>query len=209
VTEPPSTPEHKGISREGYRDPLAAFLASHDDLQDKLWGHISRLIPHDHDGAGEVYQETLLAFTMLLNKDPHISAPIIFGIARYKIADYWRKQKRRSREILTEPAAAIMTAIALTGNSADLSEAVTTLVDVERAYVPLSDEQQRVLTLRYIHQLTQEEAAEAMGISRSRLRRLEANATNTLAEGGMLDEYRTPPTPTRRITPAGNPEAQS
>lgn len=214
MTESTSTPEPGVAPVPGGQDALATFLASNDALLDRMFSYISRRIPDDPQGAEEVFGDTLEAvagFVVAKGCPPKEYAPVTFGIADRKVADYWRARSRRAGMVLTAPSDLSLAADALSGKSGDPYERVDTLLDLKRAFEPLSGEQQRALVLRFVDRLTQVEAAAAMAITRARLRRLVDSATKTIMQDRTLDEYRPHPTttPMRRTTQTGTPEAQA
>jgi RNA polymerase sigma factor (sigma-70 family) len=174
VTEPANPLEYGAATVQGGRDPLAAFLTSNDELLDRLHAFISRRIAKDRHGAEEAYLDTLLAFTVLLDKGCSADEcpQVLFGIAAHKVADYWRAHNRRAGEILTEPSDRSVLAKALTSASTSRLESVETWHDIERALARLTAAQREALFLHFVDQLPQEEAAGAMAITRSKLRRL-------------------------------------
>jgi RNA polymerase sigma factor (sigma-70 family) len=191
VTEPANPLEHVAATGHGGQDPLAAFLTANDALLDRLHAYISRRVPTDRHGAEEAYQDALLAFTVLLDKGCPVDerSQVLFGIAAHKVADYWRAHNRRAGEILTEPSDRSILAKALTTASTSRLESVETWHDIERALAQLTAAQREALFLHFVDQLSQEEAAGAMAITRSALRRLLASARKKIVADGLLDGY--------------------
>lgn len=213
MTGSASSPEH-GPTPDGL-DTLATFLASNDALQDRLYSYISRRIRGDQHGAEEAHQDTLVAFDFHLRTKgcvPCEYAPLIFGIARNVVAEYWRKRRQRTGVILTPPSDLALVASVLSPKTTDPFEPVDTALDLKCAFGRLSEEQRHALVLlHYVDGLTQEEAAGEMGITRGRLRRLVASARRQILVDGTLEGYRTHETtiPMRRPIQTGTSEVQA
>ncbi|WP_406631927.1 RNA polymerase sigma factor [Amycolatopsis sp. WGS_07] len=200
--------EPAGEPGTGGQDPLAAFLASEDPLLDKIYGYIRRRLCDSDDVPG-VFEETMKAFVAYADrKDLPVEEylPVMFGIARRKIADAWRALSRRAAaELPQEPSDLALLADACV----EAYGAVDLRLDVENALSRLTPKQRRVLVLRAVDQLTREETARAMGVSVSRVKALTEEARAKIFLHGSLKDYEPRTATRRRITQTGTSEAQA
>lgn len=173
--------------RWAWDDPLEHFLKHHDELLNKLFAYVSRRIPGSCD-AKAVFWQVLEPFAAYLDRadcPPEAHPMILFGIAGKKVADYWRHEERRGKEVLTAPSELSL----LDDHLSDPFVTAEMRIDLLRALGGLDADERTALVLCHVDQLDQESAARIMGVSRNQVRWVLRTAKKKLCESGALDGY--------------------
>jgi RNA polymerase sigma-70 factor (ECF subfamily) len=93
------------ISAEAAEAPLEtsprAFRAFYDDALPRVYGYFLHRCGGSVQLAEDLTQETFVAAVAELNKGRRVVTPIawIYGIARHKLLDHYRRQERVEREV--------------------------------------------------------------------------------------------------------------
>lgn len=137
-------------------DPRA-FRAFYDDALPRIYGYLLHRCGGDVSAAEDLTQETFLSAVCELKKGQRVEAPLpwIYGIARHKLFDHYRRQERAEDTLAIEPSAEIGDVPFESGQEAR-ERAVAAL-----AGVPAS--QREALVLRYLDGFSPPEVAAALG----------------------------------------------
>ena len=148
-----------------------AFRAFYGEALPKVYGYLLHRCGGVVPVAEDLTQETFLAAVSELRKGRRPEAPIpwVYGIARHKLLDHYRKEERAERGLALDPDAEFEGELLDGGGEAARELAVAAL-----AAVPAS--QRAALVLRYSDGFTVTEVAEALGKS--------VAAVNSLLERG-------------------------
>lgn len=149
------------LSQQGdaraYRELLKA-------LQGRLSAYFSRRLAADTASVDDLVQETLMAVHVKrATYDPGLAfSGWLFGIARYKLIDHYRRLKVRRTEPLDEARFA--------ADLSDDAEAAGARLDLEQLLARLPEKQARAIRLTRIQGLTTREAASALKTSESSIK---------------------------------------
>lgn len=148
-----------------------AFRAFYDEALPKVYGYLLYRCGGAVPVAEDLTQETFLAAVAELRKGRRPEAPIpwIYGIARHKLLDHYRREERAERELALDPDAELEDAPLDEGGESARELAVTALAAVPAA-------QRAALVLRYSDGFSVTEVAETLGKS--------VAAVNSLLERG-------------------------
>ncbi|MEE2565519.1 sigma-70 family RNA polymerase sigma factor [Hyphobacterium marinum] len=140
-----------------YRELLVA-------LQGRLSAYFSRRLAADAASVDDLVQETLMAVHVKrATYDPGLAfSGWLYGIARYKLIDHYRRLKVRRTEPLDEARFA--------ADLADDAEAAGARMDLEELLGRLPEKQARAIRLTRIDGLSTREAAAALGTSESSIK---------------------------------------
>lgn len=135
-----------------------AFRAFFEEALPKVYGYLLHRCGGVVPVAEDLTQETFLAAVAELKKGRRPDAPIpwVYGIARHKLLDHYRREERAGRELALDPGAELADACFDEGGEAAREQAVAAL-----AAVPAS--QRAALVLRYSDGFSVLEVAEALG----------------------------------------------
>ena len=134
------------------------FRAFYDDALPKVYGYFLHRTGGTVSVAEDLTQETFLATVAELKKGrrPDTPTPWIFGIARHKLLDHYRRQDRIERTVDRD---AELDQIPAPADSEDARDrAVTALADVPSS-------QRAALVLCYVDGFSAAEAAKLLGTS--------------------------------------------
>lgn len=94
-----------GVARTSLGD-AAAFRVFYDEALPQVYSYLFHRCGGDAASAEELTQETFIAAVMELQKGELVTDPIawVFGIARHKLVDHYRRQERRERLAARVPA---------------------------------------------------------------------------------------------------------
>ena len=140
--------EALGLDGDGFR-------RFYDDALPRVYGYLLRRCGGSVSVAEDLTQETFLAAVSELRRGRRIEAPVpwVYGIARHKLLDHYRRQERGARDTRSESE----TSVAVTPDEVD-DRALAAL-----AAVPAS--QRIALVLRHVDGLSVPEVAAALGRS--------------------------------------------
>ena len=135
-----------------------AFRAFHDDVLPKVYGYFLHRCGGSVPVAEDLTQETFLAAVAELKKGRRPDAPIpwIYGIARHKLLDHYRRQERTERAI---DAAAEIDDVALDTDGRETQERAVAALAVVAA------PQRAALVLCYLDGFSVPEVAAELGKS--------------------------------------------
>ncbi len=135
-----------------------AFRAFFEEALPKVYGYLLHRCGGAVPVAEDLTQETFLAAVAELKKGRRPEAPIpwVYGIARHKLLDHYRREERAGRELALDPGAELEDTRFDEGGEAARERAVAAL-----AAVPAS--QRAALVLRYSDGFSVPEVAEALG----------------------------------------------
>lgn len=142
-----------------------AYRAAMALMADRLRAYYRRRLPAAPEEAEDLVQETLLAIH--LKRDTHDPAlPVsnwLHAIARYRLADHWRRKGRRPTEVLDDE---------MPGDegAADGAGAAMARRDLGRLMSALPDGQRQAIELVKVQGFSTEEAAARMGITAGTLK---------------------------------------
>ena len=151
-------------------DPVR-FRAFFEEALPKVYGYLLYRCGGAVPVAEDLTQETFLAAVAELKKGrcPEAPIPWVYGIARHKLLDHYRREARAERELRVDPDVELEDALADEGGEAARELAVAALAAVPAA-------QRAALVLRYSDGFSVTEVAEALGKS--------VAAVNSLLERG-------------------------
>jgi RNA polymerase sigma-70 factor, ECF subfamily len=131
------------------------FRRFYDDALPRVYGYLLRRCGGSSSVAEDLTQETFLAAVTELRRGRRIDAPLpwIYGIARHKLLDHYRRRERHARRSDREPDAVL----ASVQNETD-DRALVALAAVPAA-------QRIALVLRHVDGLSVPEVAAALGRS--------------------------------------------
>lgn len=138
-------------------DPVA-FRAFFEEAVPKVYGYLLHRCGGAVPVAEDLTQETFLAAVAELRKGrrPETPIPWVYGIARHKLLDHYRREERAGRELGLDPGAELEDTLLDEGGEAARERAVAAL-----AAVPAS--QRAALVLRYSDGFSVPEVATALG----------------------------------------------
>jgi RNA polymerase sigma-70 factor, ECF subfamily len=147
--------EPTGAKVEGLGLQADGFRRFYDDALPRVYGYLLRRCGGSVSVAEDLTQETFLAAVTELRRGRHIDAPIawIYGIARHKLLDHYRRQERHVRRSGHYPDAVLVSAQSETDDRAI----------VALAAVPAA--QRIALVLRHVDGLSVPEVAAILGRS--------------------------------------------
>ncbi|MEV8548055.1 RNA polymerase sigma factor [Streptomyces sp. NPDC051572] len=157
-----------------------------------LWKFVRRRIPVHRQDAEDVCQETWSIF--FLRFDDHMrnyATPrlILCPIARYRVADYWRRHGRNHEApVEGEDLALLADAVAGTRYAFD-DEGVCRNIDLMEALAGLPRRQREALHFHYLDELTVEETAQLMAISANTVKKNLTRAREQLKKSLHLHSY--------------------
>jgi RNA polymerase sigma-70 factor (ECF subfamily) len=136
----------------------AAFRSFYDEAMPRIYGYFLHRCGGSRFTAEELTQETFLAVVAELKRGAEVDSPIpwIFGIARHKLLDHYRRQERDARRVVSAREAGDPVAASVEDDVRQ--QALSAL-----ASVPAS--QRAALVLRHLDGLSVPEVAEALGRS--------------------------------------------
>lgn len=146
-----------GVARNSLAD-AEVFRAFYDEALPRLYSYFFHRCGGEQAVAEELTQETFVAAVKELRKRRPIDQPLpwIFGIARHKLVDHYRRQDRNER-------------VAARGDPIDLDERAWETTEQReltlRALAALPTAQRAALALRYLDDLPVAEVARALGRS--------------------------------------------
>lgn len=78
-----------------------AFRAFYEEALPRVYGYLFHRCGGSVPVAEDLTQETFLAAVAEIKKGANVAAPIpwVFGIAKHKLLDHYRRQKREEREV--------------------------------------------------------------------------------------------------------------
>ena len=134
----------------------ATFRAFYDDALPRVYGYLLHRCGGLVPVAEDLTQETFMAAVRELRRGRRVDAaiPWVYGIARHKLIDHYRRQERRERLAGGEPVEQCVDA-SENGARDDLLEALESLPAAQRA----------ALVLRHADGCSVPEVAEALGRS--------------------------------------------
>ena len=137
-------------------DAPGALLALYDRALPFVYGYFVRRCP-DRGTAEDLTSETFLAAmdTARRPDPPVISVPWLIGVARHKLADYYRRHAHSFTVPVAEPPE--------TGEPFDTWDAELDRIVAETTLARLSQPHRAVLTLRYMDDCSVPECAELIG----------------------------------------------
>lgn len=107
------------------------------------------------------------------NKEP---LAYFFTVARNTVIDYWRKKK----DIIVEQEKVINRISTDSENPRDLIERKETSGTIHQAIAHLTDEQQEVIIMKFINELSNQEIAKLLGKNEAAVRQLQCRALKLL-----------------------------
>jgi RNA polymerase sigma-70 factor (ECF subfamily) len=156
--------------------------------------HVDTIYRYIHLRVGDpIVAEDLTAEVFLkmlegLGKYHYTGVPLIawlYRIARARTADHWRRARRRQETALSDQ-------IAAAGADPDaIVSARSERVDLAAALRRLTDDQQQVIILRFVEEMSLAQAAAVMGKSVGAVKALQHRALSSLARL-LLDEQGKP-----------------
>ena len=163
-----------------YRDWMLAGLAgdgaAYRRLLSALTGHLRAYFSRRAGSAAEdLVQETLIAMhTRRATYDPKLPFTAwVYGIARYKLIDEYRREKRRAAVPLDEAPALF---------ADDEAEAASARRDVEKLLARLPEAKRKLVRATKLDGLSVAEAAGATGLSESAVKVTVHRAIKSLGE---------------------------
>jgi RNA polymerase sigma-70 factor (ECF subfamily) len=148
------------VEETGALDPdPEAFSGFYEDALPRVYGYFLHRCGGSVPLAEDLTQETFLAAVAELKKGRRVEAPIrwIYGIARHKLLDHYRRLEREHAPVL-DPGADL-DEIALDDNAAEARERAVAALAVVAA------SQRAVLVLCYLEGFSVQEIASALGKS--------------------------------------------
>lgn len=144
-------PEHQS-------EPQRALLALYDEALPVVYGYFIRRCG-DRGTAEDLTSETFLAAMDAARKGdpPPIAIPWLFGVARHKLADHYRRRYRRFAVPVAEPPEPV--------DAADEWNAELDRIVAESVLARLTEPHRTVLVLRYMDDCSVDECADLMGRS--------------------------------------------
>lgn len=141
--------------------------------------------------AEDVCQETWRVF--YVKYDEYVAsyghaARMLYPIARYRIGDFWRRQRGRAHEVAIEREDLVGLADALC-RSPDKHRRADLRMDLERALAGLTPRQREAMYLRYVDDVAEEHAATLMGLSPNTVKKHLKEAKESLRAMPSLDLY--------------------
>jgi RNA polymerase sigma-70 factor (ECF subfamily) len=138
------------------QDAPRALLALYDDALPSVYGYFVRRCP-DRATAEDLTSETFLAAMDAARKEspPPMSLPWLIGVARYKLADHYRRRHDR----FTIPVAELPEPI----DPADDWDAELDRIVAESVLARMPEHHRTVLALRYLDDCSVGECAELIG----------------------------------------------
>jgi len=149
------------VEEAGALDPdPCAFGAFYEDALPRVYGYFLHRCGGSVPLAEDLTQETFLAAVAELRKGRRVEAPIrwIYGIARHKLLDHYRRQEREERA----PALAGYTALGELARDDDARDARDRAV---AALAAVAASQRAALVLCYLDGFSVQEIAAALGKS--------------------------------------------
>ena len=139
-------------------DGRRALLTLYDDALPVVYGYFSRRCA-DRGTAEDLTSETFLAAMDAARKDtpPPITVPWLLGVARYKLADHYRRRHDRFSVPVAE--------LPETVDPADDWDAALDRIVAESVLARLPEHHRTVLALRYMDDCSVPECAELIGRS--------------------------------------------
>jgi RNA polymerase sigma factor (sigma-70 family) len=154
-----------------------AWTAIYNDLAPSVLGYLrTRGAPDPEDLTGEVFLETVRDLHAFDGSERGFRA-WVFTIAHHRLLDERRARARRPFEVMSEEV------IDAPDASSDAEDRILSSVEAERAYrliARLSPDQQDVLLLRTLGQMTIEEVARALGKRPGAVKQLQRRAIAAL-----------------------------
>jgi RNA polymerase sigma-70 factor (ECF subfamily) len=153
-----------GAAREAATSSLAdpeRFRAFYADALPRVYGYFYHRLGADAATAEDLTQETFLAAVAEIRRGTPVAAPVpwILGVARHKLLDHFRRQRKAGWTLLSlEGAVDDDTLVAPEDDEAARSRAVAVLTAVPSP-------QREALVLRYLDGLSVPEVAAALGRS--------------------------------------------
>jgi RNA polymerase sigma-70 factor (ECF subfamily) len=137
-------------------DAPRALLALYDQALPAVYGYFVRRCP-DRGTAEDLTSETFLAAMDSSRRDdpPDITVPWLFGVARHKLADHFRR--RRDRQVIT------VADVPEPEDPADTWDVELDRIVAEATLARLSEPHRAVLTLRYMDDCSVPECADLIG----------------------------------------------
>jgi RNA polymerase sigma-70 factor (ECF subfamily) len=138
-----------------------AFRAFYDDALPRVYGYFLHRCGGSVEVAEDLTQETFVAAVSELKKGRRVATPMgwIYGIARHKLLDHYRRQERAERELLVAfEADEIEGVLVLPDDARARERAVTALVSVAAT-------QRAALVLCYLDGFSVAETAALLGKS--------------------------------------------
>jgi RNA polymerase sigma-70 factor, ECF subfamily len=138
------------------KDAARALLALYDEALPIVYGYFVRRCA-DRVTAEDLTSETFLAAMDVARKTqpPPIGVPWLIGVARHKLADYYRRRQDR----LTVPVADLPEPV----DAVDEWDAELNRIVAESVLTRLSEPHRTVLALRYMDDCSVPECAELIG----------------------------------------------
>lgn len=136
---------------------------------------------NDKEIANDLTQETFLkAFRSLERYQDRNKSPLayFFTIARNTVIDFWKKKK----EILLNNPEIFAKTSEPNVHSQEIIEKTEMVDAVKQALQQLTDEQQEVIILKFINELSNSEIAQLLGKSEEAIRQLQCRALKTLRQ---------------------------
>jgi RNA polymerase sigma-70 factor (ECF subfamily) len=132
----------------------AAFRSFYEDALPRVYGYLLHRCGGVSAVAEDLTQETFLAAVAELRKGRRVEAPIpwIYGIARHKLLDHYRRQERIETTVSIDPEPGLSD-VAIDESGTDARESAIAAL----ASVPAS--QRAVLVLRYLDGYSMSEIA--------------------------------------------------
>jgi RNA polymerase sigma-70 factor (ECF subfamily) len=139
-------------------DAPRALLALYDEALPVVYGYFARRCG-DRGTAEDLTSDTFLAAmdAARKNQPPPIGVPWLLGVARYKLADHYRRRHDR----LTVPVAELPEPV----DAADDWDAELDRIVAEGVLARLSEPHRTVLALRYMDDCSVDECAQLIGRS--------------------------------------------
>ena len=137
-----------------------AFRAFYEDALPRVYGYFLNRCGGSEPVAEDLTQETFLAAVAELRKGRRVEAPIpwIYGIARHKLLDHYRRQQRAERAVETDVGRELADVPLDASGEEARDRAIAALAGVPAA-------QRAALALRYLDGFSTAEVAAVLGKS--------------------------------------------
>jgi RNA polymerase sigma-70 factor (ECF subfamily) len=146
-------------TRTAAADAAAELLRLYDRALPQVYGYLLRRCCRS-DLAEDLTSETFLAAAHAVrrNPPPRLDVAWLIGVARHKLADYWRQQAREQRSLRT-----VSEDRAQPTETDDPWDARLDAMRAGQTLAELAPQHRLVLTLRYVDDLPVAEVAAVMG----------------------------------------------
>lgn len=179
--------------QEDHREAMRCFYYEHHPT---LLGFVARRVasPMDaEDVCQDIWQVFFVKYSAYAAMNGR-SARVLYPIARYRIAEFWRRRGRAHEELLGERGLTLLAESLCSDPGTYLS--ADSKLDIERALSALPPRQREALHLHYVDDLKVTQTATLMGIAENTVKKLLKNGLEMLRASTVLDTYR----------PEGGPE---